>query len=58
MLFRSTGSAENEVAGALQALGYSAGEARDAARAAVADLPTGASLEERVKSALRSLRRE
>lgn len=52
------GSAENEVAGALQALGYTSGEARDAARVAVAALPTGASLEERVKSALRSLRRE
>jgi holliday junction DNA helicase RuvA len=53
-----TGSAESEVVAALQALGYSASEAREAARTAVAALPVGASLEERVKGALRDLRRE
>jgi Holliday junction DNA helicase RuvA len=51
-------SAESEVVGALQALGYSAAEAREAARGAVAALPVGASLEERVKAALRVLRRD
>jgi holliday junction DNA helicase RuvA len=54
----SAGAAESEVAAALQALGYSAGEAREAARGAVAALPAGASLEERVKGALRALRRD
>jgi holliday junction DNA helicase RuvA len=48
----------SEVVAALQALGYSAGEAHDAARAAVAGAPVGASLEERVKAALRELRRD
>jgi Holliday junction DNA helicase RuvA len=52
------GSAESEVVGALQALGYSASEARESARGAVASLPVGASLEERVKAALRVLRRD
>lgn len=52
------GSAESEVVAALQALGYSAAEAREAARGAVASLPVGASLEERVKAALRVLRRD
>ena len=52
------GSAESEVGAALQALGYSASEAREAARGAVAALPVGASLEERVKGALRVLRRD
>jgi Holliday junction DNA helicase RuvA len=51
-------SAESEVVAALQALGYTAGEARDAARGAVAALPPGTSLEERVKGALRALRRD
>jgi Holliday junction DNA helicase RuvA len=51
-------SAESEVVGALQALGYTASEAREAARGAVAALPVGASLEERVKGALRVLRRD
>lgn len=50
--------AESEVVAALQALGYSAGEARDASRTAVAAIPVGASLEERVKAALRQLRRD
>ncbi|MDQ3447869.1 MAG: Holliday junction branch migration protein RuvA [Chloroflexota bacterium] len=52
------GASESEVVAALQALGYSAGEAREAARGAVAALPPGTSLEDRVKAALRSLRRE
>ncbi|HUG48680.1 MAG TPA: Holliday junction branch migration protein RuvA [Candidatus Limnocylindria bacterium] len=52
------GAAETEVVAALQALGYSSGEARDAARGAVSALPPGASLEERVKGALRALRRD
>jgi holliday junction DNA helicase RuvA len=52
------GSAETEVVAALQALGYSATEAREAARRAVASLPAGASLEDRVKGALRALRRD
>jgi Holliday junction DNA helicase RuvA len=52
------GTAESEAVAALQALGYSASEAREAARGAVAILPVGASLEERVKAALRVLRRD
>jgi Holliday junction DNA helicase RuvA len=52
------GSAESEVVAALQALGYSASEAREAARGAVAALPVASSLEERVKGALRVLRRD
>ncbi len=43
---------------ALQALGYSLGEARDAARAAALDPARGSSLEERVKAALRTLLRD
>src|SRR3954471_2855895 len=54
----SGGSSESEVTAALQALGYTASEAREAARGAVASLPVGASLEERVKAALRVLRRD
>jgi holliday junction DNA helicase RuvA len=49
---------ESEVLAALQALGYTPSEAREASRAAVATLPPGASLEERVKAALQALRRE
>ncbi len=52
------GASESEVIAALHALGYSAGEAREAGRGAVAALPPGTSLEDRVKAALRSLRRE
>jgi len=52
------GGAESETVAALQALGYTASEAREAARGAVATLPVGASLEERVKAALRVLRRD
>jgi Holliday junction DNA helicase RuvA len=50
--------AEGEVVAALQALGYSIGEARAAAREAAASLPADHALEERVKAALRTLRRE
>ena len=51
-----TGSAgEDDVVAALQALGYSAAEARDASRAAVGDPATGPGLEDRVKAALRTL---
>ncbi len=53
---RETG--EGEIVAALQALGYSPAEAREAARAALARAGVGASLEERVKAALRSLLRE
>jgi Holliday junction DNA helicase RuvA len=52
----AVGSSETEVMGALQALGYTAGEARDAARQAVGALPASASLEDRVKAALGVLR--
>jgi Holliday junction resolvasome RuvABC DNA-binding subunit len=40
---------------ALLALGYSAGEARQASREALSDLNVGAGLEDRVKAALRTL---
>lgn len=46
---------ESEVVAALLALGYSAGEARQASREALADLAAGSGLEERVKAALRTL---
>ena len=52
------GSSESEVSAALQALGYTASEAREAARGAVSALPATATLEDRVKAALRVLRRE
>jgi Holliday junction DNA helicase RuvA len=52
----SDGGGETEVVAALEALGYSSREGREAARIAVAKLPPGASLEERVKEALQSLR--
>ncbi len=53
------GVGEGEVVAALQALGYSLGEARDAARAALAEPgAVDASLEERVKAALRTLLRD
>ncbi|MBA2489040.1 MAG: Holliday junction branch migration protein RuvA [Chloroflexi bacterium] len=52
------GAAESEVVGALQALGYAASEAREAGRMAVASLAADASLEDRVKAALRALRRD
>ena len=53
----STGS-EGEVVGALQALGYSPGEAREASRLALQDPSVGAGLEDRVKAALRTLLRD
>ena len=53
------GAGEGEVVAALQALGYSLAEARDASRAALAEPGAGdASLEERVKAALRTLLRD
>ena len=48
---------ESEVMAALLALGYSAGEARQASRDALTDLSVGPSLEDRVKAALRTLLR-
>jgi Holliday junction DNA helicase RuvA len=52
------GAAESEVVAALQALGYSLGEARDASRSALADATISGSLEDRVKAALRTLLRD
>ncbi len=52
----SDGGGEAEVVAALEALGYSSREGREAARAAVAGLPAEASLEDRVKEALQALR--
>ncbi len=52
------GAAESEVVAALQALGYSLAEAREASRVALADPTIGGTLEDRVKAALRSLLRE
>jgi holliday junction DNA helicase RuvA len=52
------GGSESEVMAALQSLGYTPSEAREAARGAVASLPPGATLEDRVKAALRTLRRD
>jgi holliday junction DNA helicase RuvA len=50
--------AESDVVGALQALGYSMPEAREAARIGLGAAGVGASLEERVKAALRVLARD
>jgi Holliday junction DNA helicase RuvA len=52
------GAAESEVVAALQALGYSLPEAREASRVALADATIGGTLEDRVKAALRSLARD
>ncbi len=52
------GAAESEVVAALQALGYSLAEAREASRAALADATIGGTLEDRVKAALRTLLRD
>lgn len=49
---------ESDVVGALQALGYSLPEAREAARVGLTFAGVGASLEERVKAALRVLVRD
>jgi Holliday junction DNA helicase RuvA len=53
-----TSAGEGEIVAALQALGYSLAEAREASRAALADVGVASTLEERVKAALRSLLRE
>ena len=50
--------AEGDVVGALQALGYSLPEAREAARVWLGMAGAGASLEDRVKAALRALARD
>ena len=52
------GTGEGEIVAALQALGYSLAEAREASRTALSDVGIGSSLEDRVKAALRSLLRE
>jgi len=52
------GATESEVVAALQALGYSLAEARDASHAALVDATIGGTLEDRVKAALRSLLRD
>jgi Holliday junction DNA helicase RuvA len=52
------GAAESEVVAALQALGYSLAEAREASRIALADTTIGGTLEDRVKAALRTLLRD
>jgi len=49
---------EGDVVAALQALGYSLGEARAASRASVPETAPGTGLEDRVKAALRTLLRE
>jgi Holliday junction resolvasome RuvABC DNA-binding subunit len=51
-------ASEGEIVAALSALGYSLGEAREASRAALAEVGVGSTLEDRVKAALRSLLRE
>jgi Holliday junction DNA helicase RuvA len=52
------GPTEGEVVAALQALGYSLAEARDASHAALVNSTIGGTLEDRVKAALRTLLRE
>ena len=52
------GAGEGDVVAALQALGYSLGEARAASRASIAESPAGTGLEDRVKAALRTLLRD
>ena len=54
----SPAGSEGDVVGALQALGYSLPEAREASRIAIGMAGTDASLEERVKAALRVLARD
>ena len=54
----SPGGSEGDVVGALQALGYSLPEAREASRVAIGMAGVDASLEERVKAALRMLARD
>ena len=55
---RAAAASEGEIVAALQALGYSLSEAREASRIALADVGVESTLEERVKAALRSLLRE
>ena len=52
------GATEGEVVAALQALGYSLAEAREASHAALVNATIGGTLEDRVKAALRSLLRD
>jgi len=52
------GAGGGDVIAALQALGYSLAEARQASRASVTETPPGTGLEDRVKAALRTLLRE
>ena len=52
------GGGEGDVVGALQALGYSLPEAREASRIVIGMAGVGASLEDRVKAALRVLARD
>lgn len=52
------GGGEGDVVGALQALGYSLPEAREASRVAIGMAGAAASLEDRVKAALRMLARD
>jgi Holliday junction DNA helicase RuvA len=54
----SPAGGEGDVVGALQALGYSLPEAREASRIAITLAGTDTSLEERVKAALRVLARD
>jgi len=54
----AVGGSEGDVVGALQALGYSLPEAREAARHGLAMAGVGAALEDRVKAALRVLARD
>ena len=54
----AAGGSEGEIVAALQALGYSIGEAREASQAALADVGVNSTLEDRVKAALRSLLRD
>lgn len=54
----SPAGSEGDVVGALQALGYSLPEAREASRIAIGMAEVDASLEERVKAALRVLARD
>jgi holliday junction DNA helicase RuvA len=49
---------EGEIVAALQALGYSLAEAREASRTALSEVGVDSGLEERVKAALRSLLRD
>ena len=51
-------ASEGEIVAALQALGYSLCEAREASRLAVNDAAVGPGLEDRVKAALRTLLRD